>query len=1310
MHAGLEPGVRNPGVAIFSILVVLAVGPGAASALAAVPPEELWTRCDAADAAIQCDIPRGIAADPGNGHIFVADQINRRIDEFNAVGQFIRAWGTEGAGAGQFSGVHGVAVDSAGDVYANDRNNHRVQKFDSEGHFLLMFGGEVNKTKSEEIGSTEAERNLCTAASGDECMAGVEGIGQGQFGAWAVGDFIAIDPSDKVYVGDVGRIQRFDAGGHYVEDVPEDPAGELKESIVQSLATDSAGNLYATYENKPDVRKITPAGAELLTPRFKLPKTGSEGNTEAIPTAVAVDAAGDVFAVGPNCSLCSGTPVLADPIHEFDAMGKEVTHWGKEEFSASTGLAANLCAGSEAPGNLYVSNSVNGTPPPHANEGFVRAYGGEPVGCFKARTLPASGVKETAAVLNGTVNPVSLTVSECRFEYGTDETYGHQAVCAESPAAIGNGSEPVPVHADLGEPEKLQKGTVYHFRLLAKVGTETETGADEEFKTLGPPVITADRTAGATDTQLDLAALVNPEGFAATYHFEYGATTEYGQNTPETPIGSDRDDHAAANTLEGLSPGQTYHWRIVATNSSGTTAGKDHAATTYRTFVPQANCPNQAFRTGPAASLPDCRAYEMVSPLDKNGGDIVGPGEEGYVQASADGGKLTYSAVPVFADEPSGYVVNQYLAARGASGWSNHGIHPPVTGKTIGGATGLNRGFMAFTSDLCSAWVLDEQTPPVTAAGQVGYENLYRRQNCDPGVGELEALTPSPPALPEGIDPEYLGQSSPNTAIGGISEDGRRVFFLAKVALPQVPDASPGTKAQIYEHFEGALSVVSVLPNGAPGDPAPGDGKGFANPTRNAMGSGWDGNLKSAVAADGSRVYWTADVDINGRGRVYVRRNPEQGIVSGECTGAGTPCTIPVSGGGVVRFLGATPDGSRALYGEDDGKGGGESLYEFDLKEAEEGDIEPQRLIVADTKGFVAASEDLTRVYFVSENAIAGSGQNSEEDEAAKGEPNLYLVVGGATRFVATLAAGDVGTRPSGALLNAYNLIGTETRLRASRLSDGGAQLAFESQAQLTDFDNNAADSGEPAVEVYRYDAGSGKLACVSCNPSGARPQTREMYPTYSHNKERPTKVTAAAWIPTWQEPLYPSNVLSRDGNRLFFNSNDALLSRDINGAPDVYEWEAPGVGGCTVESPSYFVANGGCVYLISSGESSFESEFWDAGPDGQDVFFTTDSSLLPQDPGLIDLYDARIGGGFAKSIPSAACEGEACQSPPPPPIEATPASASYRGPGNARSPQRCRKRAKRPAKSTTGRAARRARKPSHNAKRCKHANRRAER
>lgn len=1305
---------------VAAIFVVgLSVGLGPDTTLAADPPPILWGKeplvCPTGSEAGQCSIPRGVAADSRNGHVFVADQENYRVVEFNALGQFVKAWGwdvvasgpgddtvvpedqfeicvpedgdfckagTSGGSVGQIVIPQGIAIDSSGGVYVAEGNfgSRRVQKFDRKGNPVLMFGGDVNKTKVEEA-APEAEQNLCPVDPGDVCQAATEGTGNGQFGALIAGDYLTIDDNgtasdadDRIYVGDVERIQVFDAEGHYIEDWP-DLDGVLAGEIVQSLANDATGDIYATFNGKDDVRKLTPAGIELNTPRFEVKH----------PTAVAVDLVGNVFAFGPT-TTGSGSVVFLDPIIEFDPAGNVIGEFGKGEFSGSTGLSTSLCPGSDPPGNLYVTNAATGKGLP-SDEAFLRAYGTDPIGCFKARTLPVTDIEETTATFNGTVNPSGEVVTECFFEYGTTASYGQVASCDDPDASeLGTGSVPVSVHANL---TGLEKGTVYHVRLIAEVGGETETGADVEFKTHGPPVISDEHTVSTTDTEATLKALINPEGFATSYHFEYtpqaafeAESFEGAQSTTALGVGNDTVAHPVAVNLKDLASGTTYRWRVVASNESGVTEGQAHVFATH--VLPDSgsdSCANSAFRTNDAALLPDCRAYEMVSPVDKNGGDIVkglsGAGDPGgYIQASPDGNRITYTSFSAFGDPPNAFNFNQYLATRhdrgeAGEGWSSEGIHPPVSGQRVDDSEfGVFREFMAFTPDLCSAWLVDYQTPALTSDGQEGYRNLYRRDNCGAGAGSLETLIPNPPyELPPGTTENYVGPDS----VEGSSDDSRHAIFTAQAQLND--EAATGTNTQIYDRFcsiaasevcdavSGGLSLVSVLPNGSGGDPAPGDGRGFAAGGNSEVGSGNVNNLDNAVSEDGSRVYWTEGGA--GSGEIYLRLHPEQGIVAGEFTGgkcsksATLACTIPVSGAGTAFFWTATPDGSKALYSE------GEDLHIFDLQEAEE-EKPPALPIAQHVKGVAGMSADLSRIYFVSTDVLPGAGQNSESDEAVGGQPNLYLSDEGAVSFVATLVTGDVGAKEPGAPVLAYNLISRSPYERATRVTPDGDRIVFQSRGLLTGYDN-AAEDGRASVEVFTYEVG-GELDCISCNPSGARPsgvqELRQLF-TAAWNPILPTNVQAAAWIATWEHRLHSLNVLSVDGSRLFFNSYDSLLPRDTNGAMDVYEWETAGAGGCDSQDPSYFAQNGGCLYLISTGKSPFESEFWEASPDGDNVFFTTESSLVPRDTGSVDLYDARVGGGFPVPIVKAPCEGEACQSPPPPPELPGGASATYSGPGD---------------------------------------------
>ncbi len=391
-----------------------------------------------------------------------------------------------------------------------------------------------------------------------------------------------------------------------------------------------------------------------------------------------------------------------------------------------------------------------------------------------------------------------------------------------------------------------------------------------------------------------------------------------------------------------------------------------------------------------------------------------------------------------------------------------------------------------------------------------------------------------------------------------------------------------------------------------------------------------------------------------------------------DCLEAEMACTLGVSeaveggsepeGGG--QFWAASADGSRVLFAVGSGRENPEDLYELDL---EGGAPVP---IAKGVRGVLGTSRDLSQVYFLSTEALSGEGEeeaNSEGAFAQAGRPNLYLYrSGGGVSFIATLSAADARydykERPAPSDSNPY--------LRAARVSGDGESAAFISAASLTKgYDNTDLASGRPDAELYRYDAASGRLSCASCVPSGARPLGQDL----GGDAVEP-EFWAAAKLPFAENELHPSQSLSEDGTRLFFESFGPLASADTNGKKDVYEWEAPGAGSCRESNPAFSPLDEGCLFLISSGQSPQDSELLDASPEGRDVFIRTGSSLAPQDPGSFDVYDARAGGGLPPPpAPPQPCEGEACQSPPPPPGESTPSSFRFNGPGNPK-PHRHRK------------------------------------
>lgn len=204
-----------------------------------------------------------------------------------------------------------------------------------------------------------------------------------------------------------------------------------------------------------------------------------------------------------------------------------------------------------------------------------------------------------------------------------------------------------------------------------------------------------------------------------------------------------------------------------------------------------------------------------------------------------------------------------------------------------------------------------------------------------------------------------------------------------------------------------------------------------------------------------------------------------------------------------------------------------------------------------------------------------------------------------------------------------------------ARLSADGAHLAFLSAAEVPPFDNLDAGTGQPDTELYLYGpgplGGAPRLLCASCNPTGERPKGSASIPGAEVNGS-----TVA----------YRPRVLSASGNRVFFETADRLVIGDSDSRSDVYEWEAEGEGSCTEPD--------GCVGLVSGGRSSGGS-FLDASAEGADVFFTTEESLVGSDPGAIDVYDYRAGGGFPEPPAPFACVGDACQPLPSAPEDPSP-------------------------------------------------------
>jgi hypothetical protein len=211
----------------------------------------------------------------------------------------------------------------------------------------------------------------------------------------------------------------------------------------------------------------------------------------------------------------------------------------------------------------------------------------------QAVTGAASGVTPTSATLNGTVNPSSRATS-WYFEYGPSTSYGTKTPTKDA----GSGTSPVAVSAQV---TGLTTGRTYHFRLVATSDAGTSRGADQTFVASAAPTVTTKTATNVKDTSATLNGSVDPNGNATTFYVEYGTSTSYGTKTPAASAGSGTSTKSVSAAVTGLTGGTTYHFRLVATNATGTTNGADQTFTTSGKPISQTGAPTGV--TGTSATL-----------------------------------------------------------------------------------------------------------------------------------------------------------------------------------------------------------------------------------------------------------------------------------------------------------------------------------------------------------------------------------------------------------------------------------------------------------------------------------------------------------------------------------------------------------------------------------------------------------------------------------------------------------------------------------------------------------------------------------
>lgn len=1134
-----------------------------------------------------------------DGDIYVTQ--GQAVDVFGSDGKYLGQ--LTGSSEGLFGYACGVGVDASGTVYVGDYNGS-VHKFVPSTNPPVDADNVANFFRPE----------ACTLAAGMGPSAGFvfsdnyggelakldATTGEDQYEVSSANTTVTVDPvTGHVLVAAGSAVNEYDVSSPFGAILLSSFSGPG--TVLGVAVNGTTGDVYVAREGK--------AQLEVWGPAVTLPDVSTEAATPVDEDSVVLH--GTISATGGPEAKCQFqyTPEAAFKAEGFTG-ASSVSCPAPNSFTGSSVEGVSVEVSGLTPGTTYffrlVGSNANGSNPDVASKVGALSFRIGPA----VLTSAAGEITATAATVRGVIEPNIGEGVSYQIQYGLSEAYGSSAPLSAVAVLVPQGTGNIEFGSNV---------------ITGVAMTQGAFAVGQEIRGEGIP-------AGTTVTSI-----------STTFNSVLGASLNLTLSKFPTfggfGVALSSPTAAVVQRLKGLIPGTLYHFRIVA-KGAAIVPGPDHSFTTF---------------SGQGGS--GSRGYELVSPAAKIG-EVMAPGIGGScseclpspneitmpVQASPDGEAVVFEGQPFSSGlAPS---ANEYLAGRSESGWAKaQSITPPRASK---GTEDKNSGFKGFSADL-SRGVLFQASPALSKetpeeAGKA-FNDLYLWEAGNPALRPLVTVKPpqrvaGTPSTVNGFELAFAGGNAGGDGVGAFTH----VVFEANDALtgavagiaPVAPEAGAGScggfaasVCDLYEWVGGQLRLVNVLPGNteAAAGAVIGSGRRLAAPTSGDNPENQAADVDHAVSADGGKIFWS-----DAAGRLYVRIDGTE--------------TVEVKDPG--QFLTASSDGSKVLLSDG-------CLYDL-VSESCEATLShtPVGLL-----GIMGASEDLSRIYFVSTEALAPGAvaETCETLNAGRAEEeegkvpvglgcNLYVYDEGEVSFIARLHQAD-------------NEEGLDSRFgdwkvsrsnRTAQVSPDGRYLTFMSYASLTGYDNRPSDGGHCGVagcgEVYEYDLASHGLVCPSCNPSGQRPQGRANL-SLIEPKVVPTPFRQ------------PENLPAKGEGRLFFESQDVLSPKDINGGiQDVYEWTPNGVGGCARAQ--------GCVALVSSGHSPNDSYFVDSTPSGRDVFFITREQLVAGDEDdLLDVYDARIGGGLTTS-PPAPCGGEACKGPISGPSE-VPAggSANFSGPGN---------------------------------------------
>jgi hypothetical protein len=551
-------------------------------------------------------------------------------------------------------------------------------------------------------------------------------------------------------------------------------------------------------------------------------------------------------------------------------------------------------------------------------------------------------------------------------------------------------------------------------------------------------------------------------------------------------------------------------------------------------------CPNEQLRIeNNSTALPDCRAYELVSPDSNHSVMATSVG-----LAPTDGQKMLYVLNDAPDNASSGEAVSNMVRATRdpLTGWSGVSLSPPVIGPITGY---LSYRTWAVSSDLSTAYEVGTQllTPDAT--------NGFNAFIIRPG-GVAELLTP-------------FGPPGNNSAFVAGDADFSRVYFQPAVAqLPSDPTGGGNT----YSWWEGrGPRLVGILPGGTP---AP-------------SGATLVGSIIGPISEDGSRAVFMTE------GKLYMRVEDEERTVEATASQRTInpdpnpgPSLAHVAEGNALFLGGTNAAGSKVMFvahseltnDANTGSSGGVAtdagadLYSYDVASDHLTDLtvdtdSADAATGAGVQQVLGATPDGSYIYFTATGHLAPGAQ--------PGHTSLYVWHGGEVDFVA----------------NASGLSGVSLGLGVPRLpvTPDGRHVVFASTDSLTGYDNTDPATGRPHAELFLATLGSG-LQCVSCRVNGTRPTADSTLPAgqtpaISDDGRRVLFESSDAVVPQassglqqvfeYQEgtvsPLSsltgtsPATILaaSPTGDDVFFLTFDSLVASPTAGDEAVYDARVDG-------------------------------------------------------------------------------------------------------------------------------------------------------